>query len=127
VRLLEASALDFEAMVRRRQRQLAHDRLSLERVSRLRPDNPEVDLMIDLAGGIRVHLPVDFTPNGFVPRKPLRDIAVSTALNKMLASSIEQKLAFLDMAQRHVKRLHLCKAHWTTKMGKAIRTSFRGL
>jgi hypothetical protein len=123
VRLLEASALDFGVMVRRRQRQLAHNRLSVERVSRLRPDNPEMDLMIDLAGGMRVHLPEGFTPNGSLPRTPLRDnyVAVSTAVNKMLAALIEEKLAFLlpmEMAQRHVKRLHFCKAHWTTKKGK---------
>jgi hypothetical protein len=123
VRLLKASALDFEVMVRRRQRQLAHDRLSLERVSRLGPDNPEMDLMRDLAGGMRVHLQEEFTPNGSLPRTPLRDnyVAVSTAVNKMLAALIEQKLAFLlplEMAQSHVKRLHLCKAHWTTKKGK---------
>jgi hypothetical protein len=46
---------------------------------------------------------------------------VSTAVDKMLATLIEEKLAFLlplEMAQRHVKRLHLCKAHWTTKKGK---------
>jgi hypothetical protein len=33
-----------------------------------------------------------------------------------------QILAFLlslDMAQRYVPELHLCKAHWTTKKGKA--------
>lgn len=123
VKLLRASALDFEVMVRRRQSQLAHDRLSVERVSRLRPDNPEINLMIDLAGGMRVHLPDDFKPNGDSPRTPLRDnyVAVSTAVNKMLAGLIEQKLAFLlplGMAQEHVKNLHLCKAHWTTKKGK---------
>jgi hypothetical protein len=41
VKLLRASAL-FEVMVRRRQNKLAPDRLSRERVSRLRPDNPTV-------------------------------------------------------------------------------------
>jgi hypothetical protein len=64
VKLLEASALDFEVMVRRRQHQLAPDRLSLERVSRLRTDNPEMMMMIDLAGGMRVHLPEGFEPKG---------------------------------------------------------------
>jgi hypothetical protein len=64
VKLLEASALDFEVMVRRRQKMLAPDRLSVERVSRLRPDNPEMRMMTDLAGGMRVHLPEGFTPNG---------------------------------------------------------------
>jgi hypothetical protein len=49
VKLLEASALDFEVMLRRRHRQLAPDRLSLELVSRLCTDNPEMMIMIDLA------------------------------------------------------------------------------
>jgi hypothetical protein len=107
VKLLEARALDFEVMVRRRQKMLAPDRLSVERVSRLRPDNPKMRMMTDLAGGMRVHLPEGFTPKGSLPRTPLRDnyIAVSTAVNKMLAALIEQKLAFLlplEMAQRHV-------------------------
>ena len=124
VKLLRASSLDFEVMVRRRLKRLSADRLSVERVSRLRPDNPEINLMIDLAGGMRVHLPEGFEPNGSLPRTPLRSTyeTVSTAVNKMLAAVIEQKLAFLlplELAQRHVKRLHLCKAHWTTKKGKA--------
>jgi hypothetical protein len=74
VKHLEASELDFEVMVRRRQRQLAPDRLSLERVSRLHTDNPEMMMMIDLPGGMRVHLPEGFKPNGFLPRTPLRDL-----------------------------------------------------
>ena len=74
VKLLEASALDFEVMVRRRQRQLAPDRLSLERVSRLHTDNPEMMMMIDLPGGMRVHLPEGFKPNDSLPRTPLRDL-----------------------------------------------------
>jgi hypothetical protein len=121
VKLLKASALDFEVMVRRRQRQLAPDRLSLERLSFLGSDNPEMMMKIDLAGGMRVFLAEDFTPNDSLPRNPLRDlyIEVSTAMNKML----EQKLAFLlllEMAQRHFKRLHLCEAHWTNEKGKPL-------
>ena len=40
----------------------------------------------------------------------------------MLGAVIEQRLAFLlplEMAQAYVPNLHLCKAHWTTKKGKA--------
>ena len=43
-------------------------------------------------------------------------------MNKMLGAVVEQKLAFLiplEIAQRHVPELHLCKAHWCTKKGKA--------
>lgn len=44
-------------------------------------------------------------------------------VNKMLGTVIEQRLAFLftlDMALAHVPILHLCKAHRTTKKGKAL-------
>ena len=123
VRCLRAAQLDFVVMVRRRQKQLSPDRLSMDRVSRLRADNPELQLMTDLSGGMRVHLPEGFTPNGSFPRTPLRStyVSVSGAVNKMLADIVEKKLAFLiplELAQQHVKNLHLCKAHWTTKKGK---------
>lgn len=57
IRCLRAAQLDFPVMVRRRLRQLSGDRLSAERVARLRPDNPEIVLMKDLVNGMKVHLP----------------------------------------------------------------------
>jgi hypothetical protein len=128
VRLLKASALDFEVMVRRRQRQLAHDRLSLERVSRLRPDNPEMDLMRDLAGGMRVHLPEEFTPNGSLPRTLLRDNYVA-AVNKILAALIEQKLAFLlplEMGAEPRQEASSLQSSLDDQEGQAIGTPLGG-
>ena len=124
VACLRAAQLDFEAMVRRRLKVLSYDRLSLDRVARLRADNPERELMTDLAGGMRVHLPQGFTHNGLLPRSPLRSTyeSVSTAVNKMLGAVVAQRLAFLlplELAKSHVKNLHLAKAHWTVKKGKA--------
>ena len=80
--------------------------------------------MADLAEGMRVHLPEGFTPNGSLPRTPLRSTydCVSSTVIKMLGAVVEQRLAFLiplELAQRCVSNLHLCKAHWTTKKGKA--------
>ena len=124
VRCLRAAQLDFITMVRRRLKSLAGNRLSKERVDRLRTDNPERTLLYDLAEGMRVPLPDGFVPNGLLPRTPLRPTyeAVANAVNRMLGDLVEQKLAFLlppELAQRHVPRLHLCKAHWTRKKGKA--------
>lgn len=123
VGLLQASALDFPKMVERRLKVLAPDRLSVERVNRLREDNPERVLMLDLAAGMRVFRPEGFTPNGLQPRTPLRSsyTNVAPAVNRMLGDVIKQKLAFLlplETAMRHVPDLHLCKAHWCTKKGK---------
>lgn len=123
VRCLEAAQGDFKLMVAQRLSELSPDRLNSERVSRLRPDNPELALMNDLVGGMRVHLPDGFSTNGMMPRTPRRPIyeTVATAVNKMLGAIVEQRLAFLlplEMAQQHVPNLHLCKAHWTVKKGK---------
>lgn len=124
VSFLRSQMLDFTSMVRRRLHQLSHDRLSTERVEKLRPDNPERRLLFELVGGMKVYRPVGFAPNGRLPGTPLRSTyeSVSAAVNKMLGAVVEQKLAFLiplEMAQEFVPELHLCKAHWTTKKGKA--------
>ena len=124
VRCLRAAQLDFRSMVERRLKILSKARLSRRRVTSLSPDNPELALMEDLADGMRVATPEGFAPNGHQPRSPLRASyeTVSAAVNKMLGAVIEQRLAFilpLDLAQAHVPNLHLCKAHWTTKKGKA--------
>ena len=118
--MLKAAALDFPKMVERRFKILAPDRLSAERVSRLRVDNPERDLMFDLAIGMKVIKPVCFVANGTAPRSPLRSnyVNVAPAVNKMLSELVKQKLA-LDAALRHIPDLHFCKAHWCTKKGKA--------
>ena len=80
--------------------------------------------MLDLAEGMRVALPEGFTPNGLHPCSPLRTSyeTVSSAVNKLLGAIVEQRLAFilpLESAQTRVPNFHLCKAHWTTKKGKA--------
>jgi hypothetical protein len=90
VRCLQAAQLDFPVMVRGRLTTLAPDRMNAERVSRLRLDNPELPLLKDLVAGMKVHLPVNFTPNGMMPRSPRRPIyeTVATAVNKMLEAGV---------------------------------------
>jgi hypothetical protein len=72
---------------------------------------------------MKVHLPENFTTNGLMPRTDRRPIyeTVACAVNKMLGVIVDQRLAVLlalDVAQRCVPNLHLCKAHWTVKKGK---------
>ena len=81
-------------------------------------------MMFELVGGMKVHRPEGFTPNGTLPRTPLRSTyeSVAPAVNKMLGALREQKLAFLiplDIAQLYVPELHLCKAYWCPKKSKA--------
>jgi hypothetical protein len=58
-----------------------------------------------------------------MPRSPRRAIyeTVATAVNKMLGGIVDKELAFLlllDMAQRHIPNLHICKAHRPHKKGE---------
>ena len=122
VACLRAAQLDFTKMIRRRLKTLQHKRLNLVRVEELRSDNPEKELMRDLAGGMSVFLPNGFVPNGLSDKSVLRDsdLKVAPAVNKMLCGIIEDGLAFvlpLEIALKHIPRLHFCKAHWTPKKG----------
>ena len=121
---LRAAQLDFVSMVRRRLKILSPNRLNPQRVGKLRQDNPEIRLLLELSDGMHVPLPPGFTPNGRKTPSPLRStyIAVAPAVNRMLGDIVEQRLAFLlpyEDAVRYVPNLHLCKAHWIRKKGKA--------
>ena len=124
MRLFRASQLDFSAMVRRRLKKIGATRLSAYRVEQLRPDNPERERLFGIASGMRVPLPVGFIPNGKGERTPLRQayVEVHQAVDKMLADLHAQGLAFcLPKAEAiaFIDGLHLGKASWTPKKGKA--------
>jgi hypothetical protein len=121
---LRAHHLDFKAMVRCSLASLTPGRLNVSRVDELRDDNTDKALKRELVGGMKVHRPEGYIPNGNLPRTPLRAayVAVAPAVNRMLGDLVKQKLAFnlpLVTAQRHVLDLHSCKAHWTRKEGNA--------
>ena len=89
----------------------------------LRVDNPERELLLDLAEGMRVPRPNGFTPNGKSVLSPLRPsyLKVAGAVNKMIAGTVTEKLGFhlpKELAIRTITNLHLCTAHWTPKKGK---------
>lgn len=120
---LQAAHLSFVKMVERRLQRLSSGRLNLERIATLNASNPEIELLKDLAIGMRVHLPEGFIPNGSLPPSPLRAtyVAVAPAVNKMLGDIRGQELAFLlplQLARENVPNLHFAKAHWTRKKGK---------
>jgi hypothetical protein len=124
VECLRAAGYDFEVMVRKRLGTLAANRLSVQRVEGLRSDNPERALLLDLVIGMKVHLPEGFKPNGLQPPSELRDAYtdVAPAVNKMFGAVVSDRLAFLlpfGVAKEHVPNLHLSKAHWCPKKGKA--------
>ena len=123
VRCLRAAGLDFTSMVRQRLKTLSKDRLNHSRVNNLRDDNPERSFLHDLADGMHVPFPEGFHPNGHIVTTGLRKtyVTVHSAVNKMLAEIIDQKLAFLlpkTMALEFINNLHLSNAHWTVKKGK---------
>ena len=118
------AGLDFEEMIRHRLRLLRDGRLNRDRVLALSPDNPERLMMLELAEGMHVSIPTGFTPNGRAPHAALRSsyLRVHSAVDKMLADLILQRLAFVipkAMAMAYINKLHLGAAHWTLKKNKA--------
>ena len=123
LRCFRAAQLDFEVMVRRRLRSLKETRLNPTRINLLQSNNPERSLLLDLAEGMRVPRPTGFIPNGKSTLAPLRPsyLKVAGAVNKMIASTVADKLGFLlpkALAIQTIPNLHLCTAHWTPKKGK---------
>ena len=123
LRCFQAAQLDFKAMVRRRLKILAKDRLNPSRIAALRIDNPERTLLYDLADGMRVPRPDGFVPNGKEPGSGLRGTytKVHSAVNRLLGDVVQQRLAFIlpkPMAVAYIDNLHLAAAHWTPKKGK---------
>ena len=117
------AGFDLTSMVRNQLLLLAPNRLNDHRITQLHPDNPEKNLLYDLAKGMRVPLPPDFRPNGTEPPAPLRAtyIRVHAAVNRMLGSIVDQKLAFLlpkPLALQYIRNIHFCSAHWAPKKGK---------
>ena len=123
LRSFEEANRDFELMVRTRLEALQSSRLNLERIAGLSVDNPERELLCDLAVGMRVPIPVGFTPNGTGVLTPLRTsyLMVHQAVNRMVGETVARGLGFLlpkDLAIETIPRLHLCTAHWAQKRGK---------
>ena len=92
-------------------------------VDQLRADNPERTLLYDLVDGMRVPQSPDFSPNGHEVITGLRRsyVTVHSAVNKLLADVIDQRLAFLlpkAVAKEFTGNVHLAAAHWTVKKGK---------
>jgi hypothetical protein len=68
---LEAHGHDFVAMARHRLETPSPNRLNHERISKLRSDNLERELLSELASGMWVPIPEGFVPNGQSPPSPL--------------------------------------------------------
>jgi hypothetical protein len=124
LRLFRASALDFTKMVDKRLKKIGTGSLSTNRVEQLRPDNPERSRLFDIAKGMKAPLPEGFKPNAKGVLSPLRPayLEVHQAVDKMLADLHGQGMAFClpkKEAIQLIDGLHLGKASWTPKKGKA--------
>jgi hypothetical protein len=124
VGLFRASMLDFDKMAEIRFRQLLPHRLNYERVhAMISVDNPDRERMFQLADGMEVPVPTNFTPNrGHGPPLRKRYLMAHAAVNKLIHDIWKEKLAFylpLKMVRELIPGCHLSPAHWTTKKGKA--------
>ena len=125
VRIFRAEGNSIENMARGRLAGIRQTRLSEDRVGQcISTENPEREMLLGLAGGMRVPLPSDFQPNGQFPRTKLRTLYLKTqsAVNKMLSSLHEQQLAIIlprEEVEKSGVAYHTSMAHWTTSKDKA--------
>jgi hypothetical protein len=124
--LLRSAGLDFDAMVRRRLKDLAGQRLSRQRVeSCISKENPERDKLLRLAEtGMPLLLDPDHVPNGVGKWPKLRRAyqAVASAVDKMFFENFHAKgLAFVlttATVRTIVKDCGLFPASWCPKAYK---------
>ena len=122
--LLNSHNGDFTAMAKERLDSLHPNRLNKERIKTLRPNNPEINLLINLSEGMHILLDPDFVPNGHssgtrpLIREKYRQthLAVDFTLYKLVLLG----LAFLlPMAvAQTIPNIHFSPAHWAPKKGK---------
>ena len=60
--LLDRHGGNFEALVKERQGELLSGRLNHDRINRLHEENPEIERLRDLVGGMQIPLPPGFKP-----------------------------------------------------------------
>jgi hypothetical protein len=118
-----AAAGSLEQLARDRQAAMLSRRLNRDRIQRwCSEDNPEIELLTDLVGGIRVMTSSDFLPNGQLPRRPLRALykRVHAAVDRMVMSTVEEGWAIIvTMATASlIVGIHFVAAHWAAKKGK---------
>ena len=123
-RTLQTVGYDLPSRVIRRRHEFQPTRMSVERANSLSINNPERERLYDLAEGILVPITEEFQPNANLALTPLRStyIKVHTAVNRLIGNLIENGLAFVipkDIAMKHITDLHIAKAHWAPKTGKA--------
>lgn len=118
--LLRSAGLDFDAMVRRRLKDLAGQRISRQRVeSCISEENPERDKLLRLAKkGMPLLLDPDHVPNGTGKWPKLRRayLAVASAVDKMFFENFHaQGLVFIlttATVRQIVKDCGLFPASW---------------
>jgi hypothetical protein len=86
MKLLEESGFDIMKMATIRLDALRSNRLNVDRVAGLRSDNPEIERLLGLCGGMTVPKPKGSVPNGATSKKGLRLAykRVHHAVDKML-------------------------------------------
>ena len=122
---VRAASMSLENAARARLFLTAGDRLSPQRIDRLSPDNPEIELLHKLAKGMPIHTAKGFVRNGTGAWPPLRKayIEASPAVNRLIHEAYVAKgKAFIvtkEFAQEHLSdQLHLTPMGWAPKNGK---------
>jgi hypothetical protein len=97
MKLFEESGCDIVKMATIRLDALRSNRLNVDRVAGLKSDNPEIDRLLGLCGGMTVPKPEGLVSNGATSEKGLHSAykRVHHAVDKMLGDFHDQQLGFI--------------------------------
>jgi hypothetical protein len=121
--LVRTAMLDVSMAARMKMRPHAANRLSEERIRRLRNDNEEIPRLLRLSKGAPVFPDPDFVPNGAGGKPPLRKkyLATAPAVNKMIQEAYLDPGLALIVSQSFadsLEGLHYSPLGWAPKWGK---------
>ena len=121
--LVRAAMLDVSMAARMKMRPHAVNRLSEERIWRLRSDNEEIPRLLRLSKGAPVFPDPDLVPNGAGEKPPLRKkyLATAPAVNKMIQEAYLDPGLALIVSQSFadsLEGLHYSPLSWAPKWGK---------
>ena len=108
-------------MVRERQSLMLPNRLNFDRLDKWDQSDPNLSILKSLVNGMVVPVDINFIPVGVPSRGRNQYLKVAPAVNKMIASLVEQGLVILlptNLAST-IKNIHYSPISWVPKYNKA--------
>lgn len=117
---LKAVGYDLSALVKQRQCEMRHDRLSLSRIDHLGFENKDTLLLREMVVGMEIVVDATFVPNGKPPPMRRKYLRLAPAVNKILFDLHQEGHVLIVPTEvaNTIPGIHYSSTHWAPKAGK---------